>query len=387
MTANLYERRGKYHVMLNWYQNNKRKQKSIGTGIPVQGGNKRKAEQKRKDILAEWEAKIAENFQDILFSDYLLQWLEIVKYSIAETTYAVYKQTIERQINPYFANKKIKLHDLKPHHIQSFYAWKLEASDVTGNTIHHYHANIHKALKHAMQTELIRDNPAAKVVLPKKKRFIADFYTAEEMRRLLEVIQGEKIETPVYLASWFGMRRGEVLGLRWQDIDFQSMTLSVSGVITDKGESSRSENVKYRAGAKTHSGLRSFPLPVEVADYLEKQKAQQEKNRELMGSAYNNAWTEFVCVDAMGDLIRPEYLSRSFPALLEKHGLRVIRFHDLRDSNASLLLDKGVDMKLIQSWLGHAHYSTTADIYTHLRADAKRKVGDVLSGELRQNVG
>ena len=387
MTANLYERRGRYQVMLNWYQDGRRRQKSISTGIPTQGNNKRKAETARKRILAEWEAKIADNFQDILFSDYLLQWLETVKHSIAETTYFIYKRTVKRQICPYFAERKIKLHALRPYHIQDFYAWKLKTSKVTGNTIHHYHANIHKALKHATQTELIRDNPASKVVLPKKERFIASFYTAEEMRTLLDVIQGEKIETPVYLASWFGMRRGEVLGLRWQDIDFQSMTLSVSGVITDKGEKSRSENIKYRPGAKTYSGLRSFPLPVEVADYLKKLKEQQKQNRELMGNSYNEAWLDFVCVDAIGNLIRPEYLSRTFPALLEKHGLRVIRFHDLRDSNASLLLDKGVDMKLIQSWLGHAHYSTTADIYTHLRADAKRKLGDVLSGELRQNVG
>ena len=383
MTATLYKKKDRYYVMLSWNQGHIRKQKSVSTGLSVTGTSKRKVEQARKRLLEEWEEKIAENFQDVLFVDYLLQWLEMVKYSIAETTYFTYKSMIESQIIPYFKERKIKLHDIRPHHIQAFYAWKLENSDIKGVTIHRYHANIHKALKHAMQTEMIRDNPAAKVVLPKKERFTAKFYTAEEMRLLLEKIQGEKIEAPTYLASWFGMRRGEVLGLRWQDINFEAMTLSVCGVITDKGALSRSENVKYRSGAKTHTGLRSFPLPAEVADFLKKHLEQQRKNQELMGSAYNEDWLDFVCVDVTGNLIRPEYLSRAFPAFLEKHSLRVIRFHDLRDSNASLLLDQGVDMKLIQSWLGHAHYSTTADIYTHLRPDAKRKLGDVLSAELR----
>lgn len=382
MTANLYEKHGKYHVILSWLLDGIRKQKSVATGISVQGNNRREAEAMRKQILGEWECKITANFQDILFSDYMKQWLNIVKHSIAETTYYNYKTTVERQICPYFAERKIKLSDLKPHHIQSFYTWKMETSCVTGNTVHHYHANIHKALKHAAKTELINSNPAGKVTLPKKERFTADFYIAEELRVLLDAVKGEKIEAPVYLSSWFGLRRGEALGLRWQDIDFSSMTLTIKGVITDKGGGSRSENLKYRSGTKTPSGMRSFPIPLEVADYLRDLRQQQEGNRSLLGNSYNKKWDDFVCVNEVGDLIKPEYLSRTFPVFLKKCGLRVIRFHELRDSNASLLVDKGVDMKRIQEWLGHAHYSTTADKYSHLRTDAKRKLGDVLSKEL-----
>jgi integrase len=382
MTANLYEKNNRYHVMLSWYQGKTRKQKSVATGIPTQGNNKRKSEDVRKRILKEWEQKIADNFQDILFSDYLSQWLETAKHSVAETTYFTYKATIEKQIKPYFSERKIKLHELKPFHIQSFYAWKMDEHHVGGNTIFHYHANIHKALKDAVRTELIKENPANKVLLPKKEQFIANFYTVEEMRLLLEAIQGEKIETPIYLACWFGLRRGEVCGLRWQDVDTDDMTLSVRGVITDKGKGTRTENLKYRNGAKSKSGLRSFPLPEDVADYLKRLKVQQANNRLLLDKSYNTKWADFICVDVTGELIKPEYLSRAFPVLLKKHGLRQIRFHELRDSNASLLLNNGVDMKLIQLWLGHAHYSTTADIYAHHRVDAKQILGDVLSKEL-----
>jgi integrase len=170
--------------------------------------------------------------------------------------------------------------------------------------------------------------------------------------------------------------------LRWKDIDTEIMKVHVRGVITDKGTASRSENLKYRNGAKTASSVRSFPLPAEVAEYLEQVKAQQAEHKRVFGASYCTKWEEFICVDPSGALIHPEYLSRTFPELLAKHGLRKIRLHELRDSNASLLLDNGADMKLIQLWLGHSNYSTTADIYAHHRAEKKTILGDILSKEL-----
>ena len=205
---------------------------------------------------------------------------------------------------------------------------------------------------------------------------------ARESKNPLQPVKGSKIETPVMLAAWFGLRRGEALGLRWQDIDFDTMTLSVRGVITDKGVSSRADNLKYRNITKSVSGLRSFPLPPEVAEILKRLRVKQAENRLLLGESYITRWQEFVCVDVNGDLIKPEYLSRAFPALLERNGLRRIRLHELRDSNASLLLDNGVDMKMLQLWLGHAHYSTTADIYAHHKAGSKRQLGGILSSAL-----
>jgi len=104
-------------------------------------------------------------------------------------------------------------------------------------------------------------------------------------------------------------------------------------------------------------------------------------HRRLLGSAYNDDWSDFVCVDVDGHIIRPEYLSRTFPKFLEKHGLSKIKFRELRDSNASILLDKNVNMRLIQGWLGHANIKTTVG-YTHLKVGSKRKVLDALSLEL-----
>ena len=229
MTANLYEKNNRYHVSLTWNENGKRKRKSVATGITVKGNNKRKALCARDEILDEWKNKIAENHQEILFSDYLIMWLEIIKLSVDETTHCSYKKVVSNQICPYFAKHRVKLHELEPHHIQDFYTWKMTKAKrkVTANTIRRYHANIHRALADAVKAKRINYNPASKdhITLPKAIPFKADFYTVEELHKLLEAVKGHKIETPVYLASWFGLRRGEVLGLRWQDVDFNTMTL------------------------------------------------------------------------------------------------------------------------------------------------------------------
>jgi len=367
--------------MLSWYQGNKRKQKSKKTGIFVKGHNKRNAETERRQILAEWELKITENFQDILFSDYLREWLKSTEHSVAETTYSSYKATVENLICPYFDEKKIKLHELKPHHIKAFYTWKMENSNVTGNTIRRYHANIHKALREACESELIPRNPAANLSLPKYEEYVSDFYTVEEIRKLLDVIKGEKLETVVMLSCYLGTRRGETLGLRWIDIDYDAMKLYMRGTITDKGEKSRTENLKYRSCAKTKSSIRSFPLTHELANYLKALKVRQDENRKLAGDSYIQKWNGFICVDEIGDLNKPEYVSRAFSALLDRHNLRKICLRELRDSNASLLLQNGVDLVLIQSWLGHANLRTTTSYAKH-RIDAKQPLGEIVSRAL-----
>jgi len=382
MTANLYEQGNHYHVMLSWRQNGKRKQKSITTGIPIQGSNKRKAEAARKAILAEWESKVTDNFTDLLFSDYLLQWLETTRYSIADTTYHSYRNTIEKKICPYFSERKIKLNELKAYHIQDFYTWMLNKGNVSANTIHHYHANIHKALRNAYEMDRIKENPASKVTLPKKEQFKGDYYTPGELRKLVDVVRGTKLEIPVMLVSWFGMRRGEIVGCRWDAINFETKTLYVRGTVTDKGNGTQTENLTYRDYAKTPSSIRTFPLEPDMIAYLKRLKGTQAENRILVGREYNQQWKDFLCVDETGNLVQPEYISYTFPYVLKKHGLRRIRFHDLRHTNATLLLEEGATLKEVQDWMGHKSLSTTADTYAHVQAKAKKRLAETMSGLL-----
>ena len=383
MTANLYERYGKYQVMLSWQHGGKRKQKSVNTGVNVQGNNKREAEAARKRILAEWEKKVTENFKEILFSDYLKQWLEDIRCSIAETTYHSYKQTLYKVICPYFEKSGVGLADLKPHNIQSFYTTKLN-SGVTGNTVHHYHANIRKALKDAVRGELIISNPADKVILPKVEKFRGKSYTSEELRKLANGVMGTKLEVPVILVSWFGLRRGEVVGLRWSAISFETKTLSVIGTITNKGDGIPEDKKVYRGICKTVSSIRSFPLTDDIEKYLLALKQRQEENRLLAGNSYSEKWLDFVCVDEVGNLMNLDYITNMFPRLLKSLQLRPIRFHDLRHTNITILLESGASLKDAQDWAGHANISTTADIYTHVQTQNKKRLttymGDILGG-------
>lgn len=366
MTASVQEKRNKYYIVLNWVENGKRKQKWVGTDLTVNGNNKRRAEQKRKEILRQWEEKaLLSNYEDILFSEYIRKWLEDVKHTISESTYYSYKTTIDGVICPYFAEKKIKLSDLRPYHIQDFYAFKMQHDNISANTIHHYQAYIHKALKYAVKTERIKDNPANNVDLPKKQKHIADFYTAEELKLLLQSAKGTDIEMVVMIATWFGLRRGEILGLRWSCIDFENHTLTVKGTIT------RADTMVYKNTAKNNSSLRTLPMTEEATNYFRDLQKQQQRNKKELGKHYITKWEDFVCVRRNGDILKLDYVTRHFPMLCEQCGLRKIRLHELRHSNISLLITAGASMKEVQEWAGHSTYSTTADIYAHIQSQNK----------------
>lgn len=129
---------------------------------------------------------------------------------------------------------------------------------------------------------------------------------------------------------------------------------------------------------KTKSSMRTLPLVPAFKEKLLKLKEQQEEYRRVCGRCYNKKYLEYICVDEMGTLISPHYLTSSFPKLLEKNNLRHIRFHDLRHSCASLLLANGVPMKQIQEWLGHSDFSTTANVYAHLDYNSKLSSADAM---------
>ncbi|MGL5514863.1 MAG: tyrosine-type recombinase/integrase, partial [Sporomusa sp.] len=297
--------------------------------------------------------------------------------------YIEYKRTITNRICPYFEEKKIRLVDLKPHHIQSFYDYKLTEDRVKANTVLRYHANIRKALDHAVKTELIVKNPADAVSLPKKEKFVGGYYTDLELARLFKAVANTDLETPVILSAYYGFRRGEVLGLRWDGIDFADKTITVAATVTQRGEDVGRENIKVREWeAKNDTSLRTLPLVPVVEKYLLRLKQIQEDNRVLFGGEYNHQYDEYICVRKDGNLISPAYVSESFSRLLVSKGLRKIRFHDLRHSCATLLLGQGVSMKDLQCWMGHKDMATTANIYAHVEYKSKQAAAEKLQRAL-----
>ena len=367
VAGHLQEKNNFYYIVLSYKdETGKRRTKWESTGLPVKK-NKKNAEallqERRRNFIPPVTVAEIRLDEDILFADFMLKWLEVTKSTIQLTTYASYQGMVEHIIVPYFRKHSIKLVELKATDLQDFYAKQLER--VKPNTVIHYHANIHKALKYAVKIDLIPSNPADKVERPKKDDFKGSYYTAEEIHALTEAAYGTKLEIPVLLASFYGLRRSEVLGLKWDAIDFEANTMEVKRIVTQASIDGKKVLVQADR-AKTKSSLRTLPLVPPIRDRLLELKGQQETYRRLCRSSYNPDYLGYLCVDEIGNILRPNYVSEQFPKLLEKNGLRPIRFHDLRHSCASLLLANGVPMKQIQEWLGHSDFSTTANIYAHL---------------------
>ena len=286
-----------------------------------------------------------------------------------KTTFSSYTQMVKGKIAPYFRNTGLTLDRIQAKHIQSFYLHELKT--VSPGTVIHYHANIHKALKYAVKMDLIPFNPADKVERPKKQRYIADYYRQEELERLLEASKDHPYSLLIQMTAFYGLRRSEALGLKWDAIDFERGTISVIRTVTTITLDGKQTEIEQQS-AKTKSSLRTLPLIGSFREYFLQVKEAQELNKQVCGNCYNYEYDGFVFVDELGERMRVDYLTNAFPKFLESHGLRRMRFHDLRHSCASLLLANGVPLKHIQEWLGHSDFTTTANIYAHL--DYKSKI-------------
>lgn len=369
VAGHLSKKNGYYYAVLSYTDEfGKRKTKWFKTGLPEKG-NKKKAEAFLAEIRREFQPPqtIIPN-EDILFADFMEEWLEVIRMSVAIPTYASYCNMVRKAIVPYFREKGITLKELTTSDIEKYYIH--ESKRVSAATVIHYHANIHKALKYAVKHKLIASNPADQVERPKKTRYIGSYYDAEEVSQLLEVSKGSKLELPIMLAAFYGLRRSEVIGLKWNAVDFDRDTITIQHTVTSCNVDGKRVMVAADT-TKTKSSLRTLPLVPFVKERLLLLREEQKENRRLCGRSYNKAYLDYVCVNEIGDLINPHCVTSDFPKLLEKHNLKHIRFHDLRHSCASLLLDNGVAMKQIQEWLGHSDFSTTANIYAHLEYKSK----------------
>ena len=376
VAGHLREKNGHYYAVLNYTDSlGKRKTKWISTGLTVKG-NKKRAEAILMDARRNFnpeEPKVMNG--DILFADYMEKWLDIIKSSVAVPTFASYSTTVKRIVAPYFREKEVTLKNLTAKDIQEFYMKELQR--VSASSVIHYHANIHKALKYAVKIDLIDVNPADKVERPKKDRYVGSFYDADEVNALFEAAKGSKLELPILFGAFYGLRRSEAIGLKWDAIDFDQNTITIRHTVTSCDLDGKRILVASDT-TKTKSSMRTLPLVPFMRERLLALKEEQQENRRLCGRSYIKDYLEYVCVNEIGDLIKPHYVTESFPKLLKANGLRHIRYHDLRHSCASLLLANGVPMKQIQEWLGHSDFSTTANIYAHLDYSSKLTSADAM---------
>ena len=375
MTAgHLQIKNNRFYMVLSYLDSNgKRKQPWFATGLPVKG-NKKRAEamlmELRQSFVPPVENPESEGLSpDMLLADYMETWLNIIRGSVEVTTFASYTQMVTSKIVPYFRKTGITLGGLQAKHIQSFYLHELKT--VSASTVIHEHANLHKALKYAVKMDLIPSNPADKVERPKQQKYIADYYRLDELERLFEVSKDHPLSLLIQMTAFYGLRRSEVLGLKWDAIDFERNTITIRHIVTEMKLDGKYQLIEADR-AKNKSSLRSLPLVGNFREKLLALKKQQKENRRICGNCYDTRYIGYVFVDAMGKIFKPNRVTTNFHTILERNGLRPIRFHDLRHSCASLLLANDVPMKQIQEWLGHSDISTTANIYSHL--DYRSKV-------------
>lgn len=390
VAGHLQEKNGMFYVVLNYRdENGKRKTPWISTNLPVKG-NKKRAETFMMDVRRNFvppnvqriEEREAMQKGDILFTDFLLKWLRVAKSTVKLTTYASYEMMATRIIIPYFETLNIKLKELTTEDIQEFYSAQLER--VSANTVIHYHAVIHRALKYAVKIKTIQSNPAVNVERPRKEKFIGSFYDKKEINTLFDIIQGHPLEVAIKLAAFYGLRREEIIGLKWTAIDFENNTLTIQHTVTECNLDGKHIEVASDT-AKTDSSLRTMPLVTNFREMLLAKKEKQEHYRKLCGRSYCKEYLDYIFVNEMGERWKPRYLSDGFKRILEQNGLRRIRFHDLRHTCASLLLANKVPMKKIQEWLGHSDFSTTANIYAHLDYQSKISSAEAMLTGLGMN--
>lgn len=384
MTGSLQEKKGKYYVVLNFKDEmGARKQKWISTGYDVKG-NKKKAMNILNDMLQKYEGVNTDISFNTLFCDFITTWVEINKPNIQKTTYCGYVSMVEKHIYPYFKSHNILLYEIKPIDLQKYYTCKIEEG-LSPNTVIKHHALIRTSLAYAVKNGMLRSNAAELVNRPKKNRYDADHYTIDELNELLFAVRKTKIETPVRFAVFYGLRRSEILGLKWSSINFDKRTITIENKIVRVKDSSGKTVAVPESKLKSETSRRTLPLCDEMIDYLKSVKLTTVRNKLLLGSEYNDEYCEYVCVNEAGNLLNPDYVTSTFGKILKKNNMRHIRFHDLRHSCATMLLSIGYSMKEIQNWLGHADYTITANTYTHV--GNQEKINMINSVERVLNTG
>lgn len=402
ITGCLQQKNNTYYAVLYIKVDGKRKTKWISTGLPVEGTSQRKAQKAFNQIRLEYEQTQEEKERkeaeekareliegkrnpqaDVPFMDYLQKWLLQSKPTISKTTFKGYRTMLDGRVNRYFTKLDVTVGEVTPQHLQDFYQTIFDEGH-TPNTVIHYHAVLRKALQNAVKKDILNSNPADKVDRPKKNVYQAQFYSAEEIMTLFDAVSDDPLEICVKLAAYYGLRRSEVLGLKWDAINLEQKTISIRHKVIEDEVDGKFVPVGEDV-LKTKSSFRTLPLLPSVEKLLLAEKEKQEMYRRLFKRSYCREYLDYICLDQTGKLMRPNYVTEHFSWLLEKFGLKKIRFHDLRHSCASLLLASGISMKQIQIWLGHSTFSTTADIYSHLDFHAQIESGLVMDGMFERN--
>ena len=314
-------------------------------------------------------------------SEYLEEWLETrVRLQNAPRTYQDYRYYVRRFLQPSLG--RFKLTQLRPVHLQGLYV-KLRQQGLT-RTVDYVHQVIRKALNDAVQLQMVARNPALAARPPRSRSQPVDIPSVELVRAALAVIRGTEVELPIRLAVTTGVRPGELVALRWRDLDLARGRARIRQTL----QRIAGEGLVF-APTKTHRSSRTIALDATVVPLLKQHRASQVARRRKLGALYDDH--DLVFAQADGRPIEPNVMLQRFQRALQRAGLPPLRIKDLRHVHASIMLSEGVHPRVVQEQLGHASITLTLDTYSHvtpgIQSEAVQRVGKVLdvgghSGEI-----
>lgn len=371
----------------------KRKEKWQSLDLEAKRGTKSEANYRLNEVLAKYNTgelylmntmtqaeRERVRTANMPLHEYITEWLDQYKYNIAILTYGAYKGMVESRIVPYFKDSNLTLKDITGEDLNTYYAYLLD-SGLKGITAQKHHALLHLAFKHAVKHRIIPTNPCDQANRPKAEKYIADYYNADKLKQLLNSLEGDPMRIVVILTIYYGLRRSEVLGLKWNAIDFKEKRIHIRHkIIEDK--TSGTTVIRGLDVMKSKSSFRTLPLIPFIEQELLREKEKQEEMQRVLRKTYNREYFEYVCVNPLGNIIKPQYVTEHFKVILRKNGMEQIRFHDLRHSCATLMLNNNEEMKKIQAWLGHSTITITADTYAHLDMSSKVTSAEKISDSL-----
>jgi integrase len=335
----------------------------------------RECRQWLKETLGQIDQGLTAGVAKITLEQYLLRWLETVKSVLRPNTYLQYVQVCRDHIIPKLG--KIRLRDLRPDHIQTLYSIKLDEG-LSARSLETTHAILHKALKQALIWSLITRNPAELVRKPRRIRKEMRYWTADQVRQFLAAAKNNRLYALFYLAITTGLRQAELLGLMWSDLDQDKGTLSIQRQV-------------YRVAGqglvftepKTAAGRRSIVLSRADLDILKQHRTRQLEERLLAGSKWQEQ--NLIFTSRRGTPIDSSTMTcRDFADIINTANVPKIRFHDLRHTAATLMLQSGVHPKVVQERLGHADIKVTLNTYSHvlpsMQEDAAEKISKLING-------
>jgi integrase len=294
-------------------------------------------------------------------------WLETTAPTLRAVTVRRYRDLVRLHIVGVIGN--IPLAKLTTADVQRLYADRLKHLSPT--TVRYIHAVLHHALDDAVKWNLLSRNVAHHVEPPKKARSEMRVWSAEQVGCVLRAAADDPLEALWRLAIYTGMRRGELLAVKWADLDLDSEALFVQRSLS-RGQTSRLEEGE----PKSRSGRRRISLSPSIVESLKRHRVRQLEHRLAVGDVYDDCG--YVFANETGSYLHTNTLYRRFHALVTRAGVPAVRFHDLRHTSATLLLAEGVHGKIVQERLGHANIAMTLDLYSHVTADMQRQAADVL---------